>query len=42
VVGADLVEVAPGLEGGVTTAIAGATIALDLIHLLGLARQGPT
>lgn len=41
VVGADVVEVAPGLEGGATTAIAAATVALDLAHLLVLGRTGP-
>lgn len=40
VVGADLVEVAPPLDPNDVTAIAGATIALDLAHLLALARRG--
>lgn len=40
VVGADHVEVAPHLDGaGEITAIAGATLALDLAHLLALPRR---
>lgn len=38
VIGADLVEVAPPLDPSDITAIVGATIALDLAHLLALAR----
>ncbi|MBV6508858.1 MAG: Agmatinase [Acidimicrobiales bacterium] len=34
VVGADIVEVAPGLDPTGVTAVTGATIALDLLHLL--------
>lgn len=34
VVGADIVEVAPGLDPTAITAITGATVALDLLHLL--------
>jgi guanidinopropionase len=40
IVGADLVEVAPPLDPNDVTAIVGATIALDLAHLLALARPG--
>jgi len=41
VVGADHVEVAPHLDAvGDVTAITGATLALDLAHLLALARTG--
>jgi agmatinase len=39
IVGADLVEVAPGLDVSAITAIAGATLALDLAHLLALGRR---
>lgn len=38
VVGADLMEVAPHLDPTGATAIAGATLALDLLHLLGAGR----
>jgi agmatinase len=39
IVGADLVEVAPAYDPtGHITAVAGATLALDLVHLLSLAR----
>lgn len=38
VVGADLVEVAPALDPTATTAITAATLALDLAHVLALAR----
>jgi agmatinase len=39
IVGADIVEVAPGLDPSDVTAITGATIALDLVYLLALARR---
>ena len=39
IVGADLVEVAPALDVSDVTSITGATIALDLLHLLALARR---
>lgn len=39
-VGADLVEVAPALgDPGNITAVATATLALDLVHLLALGRR---
>ncbi len=39
VVAADVVEVAPHLDPTATTAITAATIAMDLLHLLALARR---
>ncbi|MEZ5208537.1 MAG: agmatinase [Acidimicrobiales bacterium] len=41
IVGADLVEVAPALDPSDATAIAAATLALDLAHLLALGRPEP-
>ena len=38
IVGADLVEVAPPYDHGAITALAGATLAIDELHLLGAAR----
>ena len=39
VVAADVVEVAPHLDPTATTAITAATVAMDLLHLLALARR---